>query len=128
MLFNNKVTGQPLTFGLAMTAGLGLILMMLALAIGVISGTTVDGRALTVAFVAGLFLLIGGIIGWVIVTEPWKHFDDINQPKDTGHGHGAHDAPGDKQGDTHNEQIAPALAEQNTAALPATTTTSSHAH
>jgi len=33
-------------------------------------------------------LLIIGIGGWLVVVQPWRHFDDINQPLDDGHGHG----------------------------------------
>ena len=38
MRYNNKQTSNPLSFGLAMTAGIGVIVMMIALAIGVVQG------------------------------------------------------------------------------------------
>lgn len=91
MRYNNKQTSNLLTFGLAMTAGLGVILMIIALAIGVTQGESADGSLISFTLVLGLTLLIGGIIGWLIVVRPFDHFDDINVPKDTGHGHGEHE-------------------------------------
>jgi hypothetical protein len=86
--YNNKQTGNPLTFGLALTAGLGVVLMMTALAIGVVQGDSADSRAIGFAVLTGFVLLLVGFIGWLVVVRPFDHFDDINVPKDTGHGHG----------------------------------------
>ena len=86
MRYNNKQTGNPLTFGLALTAGLGVIVMITALAVGVVQGENANAGVITLALATGLALLIGGIVGWLIVVRPFDHFDDINVPKDMGHG------------------------------------------
>jgi hypothetical protein len=81
-------TDNPLTFGLSFMAAIGLILMILVLAYGVVMGSAADDAPLGLLFVAGLVLLISGIVGWTAVVRPHAHFDDINIPLDTGHGHG----------------------------------------
>lgn len=88
MRYNNKHTSNPLTFGLAMTAGIGVVVMILALGIGVLGNADADSRGIGFALAAGFLMLLVGVIGWVVVTRPFDHFDDINVPKDTGHGHG----------------------------------------
>lgn len=85
MNIRTKHTNNPLTFGLAMTAGLGIILMITALALGVIQGAAADANALGLLLVAGLIVFIVGVAGWVAVVQPHRNFDDINVPKDTGH-------------------------------------------
>ena len=77
-------TRNPTTFGLALTGGAGLILMITALAVGVVDPAT-DDTAVGVALVGGLLLSIFGIVGWLVVVKPFDHFDDINEPKYTGH-------------------------------------------
>jgi len=73
---------------MSMIAGLGLILILTALAIGVIQGTAADSSAVSVTFVSGIGLFLIGAIGWFGLTQPQRHFDDINQPLDDGsHGH-----------------------------------------
>lgn len=78
-------SSHPLTFGLALTAGAGLILMILSLALGAIEGAAADSTIVGLTFVAGLLLLGVGIIGWLAVVQPFAHFDDINVPQYTGH-------------------------------------------
>jgi len=87
--YNNKQTSNPLSFGLALTAGIGVIVMILALGIGVLQGETADSHVIGFTLVAGFTLLVVGFIGWMVVMRPFEHFDDINVPKDTG-GHGEH--------------------------------------
>jgi len=82
---NTSNTPRSLVIGLAMTAGLGLTLMMVALGTGVIQGEAADSRAIGLLFVTGLALLILGFAGWFGVVRPDKHFDDINVPQYTGH-------------------------------------------
>lgn len=86
-------SSRPLTFGLALTAGAGLILMILALAFGVVQGEAADGTIIGLTFAAGLALLIVGIGGWVAVVQPFEHFDDINVPQYTGHHDAHHELP-----------------------------------
>lgn len=83
--------GNPAVLGLAMVAGLGLTLVIVALGIGVIEGSNADGNVVGLLFAAGVALFLLGAIGWFGVTQPQKHFDDINLPlEDEHHGHAAH--------------------------------------
>jgi hypothetical protein len=84
--YNNKQTSNPLSFGLALTAGIGLIVMLTALAVGVVQGASADGRVIGFTFVTGLTLLALGFVGWLVIVRPFERFDDINVPKDMGHG------------------------------------------
>lgn len=71
-----------------MIAGLGLILILTALAIGVIQGSAADSNTIAIIFVSGIGLFLIGAVGWFGLTQPQRHFDDINQPLDDGsHGH-----------------------------------------
>ena len=83
-------TDNPLLFGLSTLAYAGLIIMVLALAYGVVTGADANTSAIGSFFVLGLVLLLTGILGWVGVVRPFENFDDINVPLDTGHGHEAH--------------------------------------
>ena len=79
---------SPTVLGMSMIAGLGLILVITALAIGVIQGTAADSNTVAVTFVSGIGLFLIGAVGWFGLTQPQRHFDDINQPLDDGsHGH-----------------------------------------
>lgn len=78
-------TSRPLPFGLALAAGAGLILMIIALAIGVIQSDAANSTIVGLTFAGGLALLIVGIGGWLAVVQPFQHFDDINVPQYTGH-------------------------------------------
>ena len=84
---------KPVPFGFSLTAGAGLILMILALAFGVVQGVAANGSVIGLTFVGGLALLIFGIAGWLAVVQPFNHFDDINVPQYTGHAADAHAAP-----------------------------------
>ena len=102
---------KPLSFSLALTAGAGLILMMLALGIGVVQGSAADSTVVGLTFAGGLGLLLIGIVGWLAPVQPFKSFDDINVPKYTGH-HDEHHSPEQHDLDEeHAEQ--PMLGEDN---------------
>lgn len=84
-------TGNSSVLAMSMFAGLGVILMIFAGAIGVVQGETADANLLGLMFAGGVAFLLLGTIGWFGLTQPHKHFDDINVPMDTGHhGHDAH--------------------------------------
>ena len=70
----------PVTLGLAVLAGSGMTLMIIAGGIGVITGTGVN-----LLFALGLVALVGGGVAWVAVERPFTHFDDIDKPLDGGH-------------------------------------------
>jgi hypothetical protein len=81
-------SSQPVQFGLALTAGGGLILMIIALGIGVVSADA--GSLVGTLFLLGLLLLIVGIVAWIGYTRPFANFDDINEAKYHGHAHDDH--------------------------------------
>jgi ABC-type nickel/cobalt efflux system permease component RcnA len=85
--YHYVVTKDLATFGLSLSAGFGLVLIIVALAVSVVASASV-AYLVSGAIVVGLVLMIIGIGGWLIVVQPWKRFDDINQPLDDGHGHG----------------------------------------
>ena len=79
-------TSNPLSLGLALIAGTGLTIMIIALALGVLQAAESTNNIGGI-FTLGLILLIAGVLGWVAVTQPYKHFDDINEPHYHGHDH-----------------------------------------
>ncbi len=85
MNIRTRHTNNPLTFGLALAAGIGIILMIIALALGAVRGEAADSTAFNLTLIGGILLTILGIGGWLAVVQPFKHFDDINVPQDTGH-------------------------------------------
>lgn len=91
----------PVTLGLAVLAGVGMTLMIVAGGVGVITGQGVG-----LWFALGTAMLVGGGAAWVAVERPFTHFDDINQPLDAdGHGHDAH-ADDDHADDAHSDHAA----------------------
>lgn len=86
---------SPAVLGMSMLAGLGVTLIVLALSIGVVQGNAADGNAIGLTFAIGVGLFVFGAGGWYALTQPQRHFDDINVPLDDGHGHG-HDAHADE--------------------------------
>lgn len=86
MKYHFVVTKDLAVFGLSLSAGLGLLLVIAGLL-----GAAVSAEAATVSLllVLGFVMLVIGFIGWLMVVQPWRHFDDINVPMDTGHGHAA---------------------------------------
>ena len=85
--YHYVVTKDLATFGLSLSAGFGLVLILIALAVSVVVGEPA-AYLVSGAIAVGIVLLIIGIGGWLVVVQPWRHFDDINQPLDDGHGHG----------------------------------------
>lgn len=79
---------SPAVLGMSMIAGLGLILIIIALGIGVIQGSAADSNTVAVTFVSGIGLFLIGAVGWFGLTQPQRHFDDISKPlEDDSHGH-----------------------------------------
>lgn len=85
-----NAVGNPVILGMAMLAGLGFILMMIALGGGVIQGSAGDSNSIGLLFAAGVALFILGLVGWFATARPDQHFDDINVPQYTGHHEEAH--------------------------------------
>jgi len=86
-----KHTKNPLVLGFGLTAGLGIILMILALAFGVAAGADADSSMVSLLFVGGIGLFVLGLVAWFFVVQPHKHFDDINVPAEADHHHEPHD-------------------------------------
>lgn len=84
---------NPLTLGLALISGTGLILMIVALGIGV-AVADVSAEMLGGLVLLGAMALVFGIVGWAIAVRPSAHFDDINVPKDIHTHEEDHDAHG----------------------------------
>jgi ABC-type nickel/cobalt efflux system permease component RcnA len=89
---------------LAMVGGLGIILAVLGLAFGAAAGNNANASVVGLAVLSGIFLLIVGVGGWVIGTQPYKHFDDINQPIDDGHHAHGHDEHADSHDTAHTSE------------------------
>ena len=75
---------------LAFLIGVGLTLMGIAGGVGVTFAETANEAFYGVMFWIGMFAFVAGSVLWLAVIRPWRQFDDINVPKDTGHGHGDH--------------------------------------
>jgi ABC-type nickel/cobalt efflux system permease component RcnA len=88
--YNHKITSNPLTFGLSMTAGIGMTVVIIALGVGVLLSDGADPNLISFAVAAGAALFVIGLGGWLAATQPWKHFDDINVAQYHGHAHEPH--------------------------------------
>lgn len=95
---------SPIVLGVSLVAGLGVVLMVIALGIGAIQGEAANSDIIGLTLIGGLILFLLGAIAWFAVTQPQKHFDDIEVPApDEHHGHEEHaiiEAP------EHNIQVA----------------------
>jgi hypothetical protein len=81
---------NSLTLGLAMLAGSGMVLTIVAMGIGAIYGESAGGWV-GILFGIGVMALLSGAVAWFGVVQPQKHFDDINVPAEDDHGHGHDD-------------------------------------
>ena len=95
MSTSHDPTSKPAPFALALTAGAGLVLLIIALAFGVVQGTSANSTVVGLTFAAGLALLALGVGGWLVVVQPFRNFDDINIPQYTGHHEEHHAEPSD---------------------------------
>jgi ABC-type nickel/cobalt efflux system permease component RcnA len=86
-----KHTKNPLVLGFGLTAGLGIILMIVALAFGVSAGAEADNSLISLLFVGGVALFVLGLAAWFFVVQPHKHFDDIDVPAEAEHHHEPHE-------------------------------------
>jgi hypothetical protein len=76
---------------LSMLGGAGIVLAVLALAIGSAGGSDTNPQVVGIGVLSGLFLLGMSIAGWAIAVQPFKKFDNINEPiEDDHHGHAEH--------------------------------------
>lgn len=89
-----------LTYSLAGLAGLGIVLMIVALGVGVIEPDA-HSEAIAILFIGGLCAFIIGGIAWVGVVQPQANFDDINQPLNAAPHHHEADAAEDHSHSAH---------------------------
>lgn len=79
---------SPIVLGVSLVAGLGVVLMMVALGAGVLQAVGSSTDSVGQLFAAGLVLFILGVVSWFAVVQPQRHFDDISKPvEDDHHGH-----------------------------------------
>lgn len=91
-----QAPAKSLLTGLSMIGGLGILLITLAAAFGVVNPEA-DSSVIGLTALGGAALLVVSIGGWFIAVQPHKHFDDINQPLYHGHHHDEHHAEGEEQ-------------------------------
>lgn len=102
MVSHERKTSKPLLFGLSLAAGLGFLLMLVALAVGMVQGTNANITVQSVTFFVGLGLFLFGVIAWFVTVRPDLHFDDINEPMYHGHhDHDEHDEHAHESEDDH---------------------------
>lgn len=76
---------QLLTW-IAMIGGVGITLIVVVLAIGVVNPNA-SGGAVGMGVLVGFALIATSVGAWVIIEQPHKDFDDINVPQYHGHHH-----------------------------------------
>lgn len=87
MTSENQETKQPsqsVLTGLSMAGGAGITLAVVALAIGVVI-PDVDPGIIGGLLLIGLLAVGASIAAWTAIVQPFRNFDDINVPLDTGH-------------------------------------------
>lgn len=83
---SRDITKQDsLTLTFAFIAGLGMTLMILAGAIGVIDGANADDTLMGLLFVGGGLMLVAGGGAWAGIVRPWEAFPSVTE--------GYYDAP-----------------------------------
>jgi uncharacterized protein YqhQ len=87
-----------LIVGLAMTGGLGILLVIVGFLLGVFD-PNLSSNVVALFVLAGILFLIGAIATWTAVVRPFDHFDDINVAQYHGHEH--HD---DHAHEEHSEE------------------------
>lgn len=104
----DKINGasNPAILTVSLVAGAGVVVAILALAVGVVQGSAADSGLIGLLFAAGVLLFVLGAGAWIGIAQPHRHFDDISQPMDDGH-HG-HDAQHDADHAEHAQEHASA--------------------
>ncbi len=82
MAARGKLTSEEVA--LAFLIGFGMLLMMLAGAVGV-SLKDANPVVFGTLFGLGAAAFVMGIVFWLAFIRPWTQFDDINVPRDSGH-------------------------------------------
>ncbi|GAB4571704.1 MAG: hypothetical protein Kow0077_09120 [Anaerolineae bacterium] len=77
-----KLTAEEIA--LAFLMGFGMLLMILAGGFGT-ALENANPSVFGTIFGLGLAAFVIGFALWLAFVNPWEQFDDINQPKDTGH-------------------------------------------
>ncbi len=83
MSARGKLTSEETA--LAFLMGFGMLLMMMALIGGAALGAQANQVVFGTLFMLGAAAFAIGALLWLGYVQPWKQFDDINVPVDTGH-------------------------------------------
>jgi len=96
-----------LVVGLAMTGGLGILLIMVGFLLGVFD-PNLSSNVVGLLIFAGLLFLIGAIATWAVVVRPFDHFDDINVAQYHGHEEHHDDHANETEGEVNADAPIPA--------------------
>lgn len=83
MTVRQKLSETESTF--AFVVGLGLALLMFGFGIAAIQAGSGDNTFANGMMIVGGLLFAVGCVLWVLVTEPWRNFDNWSKPLFTGH-------------------------------------------
>jgi predicted flap endonuclease-1-like 5' DNA nuclease len=112
VLFRKKLTEAESTAAFVVGGGLTLFIIgfLLASARSALPNPTNTGGRGSIDFVmvVGALLFVAGVAGWLVITRPWKNFDDWSTPHYTGHPHHEEHSDHDEHGEhtTHSETAA----------------------
>lgn len=81
---NVTPVSPAVTNGLSYIGGIGLVTIFITLGIAVVAPPE-NPNIVGIFVLGGLLLLISAIVGWFMVVQPQKHFDDINVPLEEEH-------------------------------------------
>ena len=104
MTVRPKLTEVETTLAFIVGGGLALLILGFMLAALQAGDATFNTSRLNILMIIGGFLVVVGIITWIIMAQPWKKFDDWSTPLYTGHVHDAHH----EEAATHGQEIAEA--------------------
>lgn len=96
---------EQLLVWLSAVGGIGITLIVVALAVGVVNADA-NASAVGMAVLVGFALIVTAVGGWVIIEQPHKNFDDINVPQYHGHHHDDDHHDDDHAEDAHEESEA----------------------
>jgi predicted flap endonuclease-1-like 5' DNA nuclease len=98
-----KLTETETILAFVVGGGLTLLILGFMLAAGQAGSSGFDVSRLNILMIVGGFLVVAGVISWIVMVRPWKNFDDWSTPLYTGH-----DAHHATPAATHGQAIAEA--------------------
>jgi len=76
--FMSQTSDGAVNQSFALITGAGFILWMLVFFLAAVG--TASAATLVILLLIGAFLFFSGIISWLVHQQPFRTFDDINQP------------------------------------------------